>query len=444
MVSRRTAWSIALACVVSSFAGCGDGGSGDSRSQPPPNAPDLAGVWAGSWQGADPELGPVTGFWNATLDQNEKGVTGAGYLLGDVDCMGGSVKGSAGETNFTGTLDRSPCRGNSWKLEALSTLDETASGSWTQTGTNARGTFTGTRIAVPGGPRIDFISPPGGGPGTVLTLVGSNFDASAANNSLTFGPGIPAQGWVAASSSVLTVRVPEGVTTAPLRLFTPANRAQSPRPFNADITSPEPIVGGSTAAGSGPARHRVQPGWTQAVRGEPRLGKVAQHGHQPSARAEQHASRYGARRGAGHRGQSGWQARLRGWRQRGCHSPGRRAAPAHHVGVRHGIHRGRWCVARAAGTCAQSRRVASLRGRQSRRRGRTDRDPRDTRTRSSPSFGAGLVPVGVAASPDGNTVYVAVTDPVRSATDFVAVVDPRTGVPGRQPSCSGSVPDRRP
>jgi len=47
---------------------------------------------------------------------------------------------------------------------------------------------------------------------------------------------------------------------------------------------------------------------------------------------------------------------------------------------------------------------------------------------SSPSFGAGLVPVGVAASPDGTRVYVAVRDPQHVASDFVAPVDPRSGV----------------
>ena len=172
--------------------------------------------------------------------------------MGDVDCMDGSVAGAVSGNTFPGTLDRSPCGKNSWQLSALSTSDETASGSWSQEGSKAQGTFTGQRIAKPGGPRIEFVSPPGGAPGTIITIVGTSFDATAANNTLFFSNSVPVTEIVSASPTVLSVRVPDAATTAPISLSTPANKAQSPRAFNADVTYPAAVASASVPLGSGP------------------------------------------------------------------------------------------------------------------------------------------------------------------------------------------------
>ena len=195
MGHQRAGLSLAL-ITLAALPGCG-GGDGGTPSPPPP--PDLSGVWAGSWQGADPNVGPVTGTWEATLSGDSTGVSGNGTLMGDVDCMDGSVAGAVSGNTFPGTLDRSPCGKNSWQLSALSTSDETASGTWSQQGSNAQGTFTGQRIAKPGGPRIEFVSPPGGVPGTIITIVGTSFDATAANNALFFSDSVPATEIVSSS-----------------------------------------------------------------------------------------------------------------------------------------------------------------------------------------------------------------------------------------------------
>jgi hypothetical protein len=54
-----------VASTLSLLASCGGGGSGPQ----PPAPPDLAGVWAGVWQGSDPVLGQVGGTWEAEFAQ---------------------------------------------------------------------------------------------------------------------------------------------------------------------------------------------------------------------------------------------------------------------------------------------------------------------------------------------------------------------------------------
>ena len=49
---------------------------------------------------------------------------------------------------------------------------------------------------------------------------------------------------------------------------------------------------------------------------------------------------------------------------------------------------------------------------------------------SSLAFGAGRIPVAVAASPDGAKVYVAVSDPARGSADTIEVLDPHSGASG--------------
>jgi YVTN family beta-propeller protein len=71
---------------------------------------------------------------------------------------------------------------------------------------------------------------------------------------------------------------------------------------------------------------------------------------------------------------------------------------------------------------------------------------------ATPAFGAGLVPVSVAASPDGTRVYVAVRDSQRVAADFLGLVDPRSGMTmpttislgiGAEPTAIAFTPDGR-
>lgn len=439
MKPRLAGLPVALFATIA-LAGCG-GGGGSGSSQPQRPAPDLAGVWAGNWQGTDPALGPVTGFWHATISQSAAGVSGTGYLIGDVDCMDGVVSGSAGKTAITGTVDRRPCRLNKWQLQALSTADEMASGSWSQDVTKADGTFVGTRIAVPGGPRIDFIAPPAGKPGTIVTLVGSGFDAVLQNNAVFFGSGVPAP-VLSASTAALSVRVPFVTNTAAVRLNTTVNRALSPRPFNVDATSPDLLQGASVPVGSAPQGIAFSPdgrklyvanqGSVSMISTVTNKVLVPSSSYPRTAAAVAQgivASPDGKRVyvGAGASGVVAMDAALiqpiaaesiTGFAVGGTTQIGPQALAMSPDGARLYV---------ADNLADGVVRIVTLASRQ---------------FVSSATFGAGLVPVGVAASPDGARVYVAVVDPKRVDSDFVAVLDPRTGVasPTRIVIASGAVP----
>ena len=200
---------------------------------------DMSGVWAGTWQGTDPNLGLVTGFMEASMQQNLYSVTGNATLLGDVDCMDGSVQGSANTDTFTGTFTRGSCQVNTWKLTSLNISGRSATGDWGQAG-GAKGTFSVTQISKSGGPQIAFINPPGGLPGTVVSIVGSGFDAVPANDSLTFNSSIPATP-TSTSTTVITTTVPNGISTGMVNLTKGADMAISPRPFSMDVSSPNLI-----------------------------------------------------------------------------------------------------------------------------------------------------------------------------------------------------------
>ncbi len=420
MGRNRLGLSVAL-ITLGALAGCGAGGNGSS----PPPPPDLSGVWAGSWQGVDPAIGPVSGTWEATLSGSATGVSGSGTLLGDVDCMDGTVAGAVSGNTFPGTLDRPPCGTNSWSLLALSTPDETASGSWSQQSSNAQGTFTGVRIARPGGPRIAFVSPPGGAPGTVVTIVGSSFDAAAANDTVSFSNS-PAE-VLSSSATVLSVRVPAQAGTAPLMLSTPVSHAQSPRAFNADVTSPAAVAGTQVAVGSGPQTLAFSPDGRKlyvASQGSVTLiSAVTNQVIVPSPALPNTAPAVG----------SGIVA-----------SPdGRRV----------------YVTAGAAGVIAmdaaliQPIAAESISGFTAGSGGQfSDQSlamsPDGTMLYvadnldggvvrlialasatyvSSSAFGAGLVPAAVAASPDGGKLFAAIVDPTRGTGDFIAILDPHSG-----------------
>jgi YVTN family beta-propeller protein len=426
----RLAILIILTAAITACGGGGGGGGGSSGGggQPPRTAPDLAGVWAGSWQGADPALGVVTGTWEATLSQTSNGVTGTGYLLGDVDCMDGSVQGTAGKTDVTGTLSRSPCQQNSWKLTALSTDSASATGSWTQSVSKAQGTFTGMRIAMPGGPRIKFLSPPAGAPDTLVTIVGSGFDPARSNNSLFFGNGVPA-GLLAATDTVLSVRVPAATGTAPVVLRTLVNQALSPRPFSVEVTAPEALASDSTAVASGPQGVAFSPDGRKVYVAS--LGSVSivsaatnkvivpssAYPNTPRAVAQGIIASPDGKRvyvGSGVDGIVAMDAALA------------QAIPSESIGG--------FTVGGSAAIAPQALALSPDGTQLYVADNRSDGVVRIVTLASrsyvsSPPFGTGRVPVAVAAHPDGTKVYVAVADPARASVDFIAALDPRTGIP---------------
>ena len=231
---------------------CGGGGGPTAITLP---TPDITGGWAGTWSGSDPVAGRVTGNWQADVLQAGKNVSGSGTLSGDVDCSDGVLVGAVAANNVpSGTLTRAPCQQNSWTITALDMTNRSVSGTWTQPGSGASGTFTGIQVALPSGPQITFFTPQGGIPGAIMTVVGSGFDPVSSNNLLSFNSNTPAQ-IISATTTTLVARVPAGAPSGPLYLKT----AISPRSFNAAAGYPSPVSSGSIMVGLAPEGVAVTP-----------------------------------------------------------------------------------------------------------------------------------------------------------------------------------------
>jgi len=216
---------------------------------PPKPAVDLSGVWAGSWTGYDPVIGPVSGTWESDLSQPGYRVRATFRLDGDVDCPDGDLVGAVGPNNIvSGTVTRPPCYQNEWVLTGISLSERTATGAWTQPGTGAQGIFTGMQIAKPGGPRISYVSPPAGLPGTIVTVSGTGFSPAPTDNQLQFNSTSPS-GFLTVLATKLVTTAPSGFATGPLSLLTPRGEAFSPFPFSIVVASPQPAESRSISLG---------------------------------------------------------------------------------------------------------------------------------------------------------------------------------------------------
>ena len=260
---------VAVAFVLAIAAACG-GGSDVPPPDPQPTPPDLSGVWAGSWQGTDPGgLGAVSGTWEVEISQGASSASGPSELRGDIDCMAGQMQTNPDTSvGVTGSLARPvPCAEVTWTLTALDLIDGSASGSWYNTGTTGSGTLSGTRIARLGGPRVRFVNPPGAKPDAIVTVVGSGLSPLVAGDGLTFN--LTTQSSQISTDTVrIVARVPNGVTSGPVKVKTTAGSAQSPFPFNVDVTAPPVVLGNAAAAGSARVRHgRRRP--SRSTRGSP-------------------------------------------------------------------------------------------------------------------------------------------------------------------------------
>jgi len=246
---------LVAALLLLTAAGCGGGGDA-----PPPEVPDLSGIWAGSWQGAEPGgLGQVSGTWEVEITQGESSASGPTELRGDIDCMPGQMQTDPDASSaVTGTVARSPCATVTWQLTALSVAEGSASGSWFNTFTTGTGTLSGTRIATLDGPRVRFVNPPGAKPNAIVTVSGLRLSGLAAVDGLTFNQ-TPQAFPLSADSVRIVARVPNIVTSGPVKVKTDTGTAQSPIPFNVDVTAPPVALGNSAAAGSAPAALAVSP-----------------------------------------------------------------------------------------------------------------------------------------------------------------------------------------
>jgi YVTN family beta-propeller protein len=235
-----------MACLL---AACGGGGGGDT---PPQTPPDLSGVWSGAWQGFDQQLGIVSGSWEVRIVQGASSATGAGTLLGDVDCMDGQMQTNPNaQAGVTGSLFRPGCPQVTWLLTALNVSDGAAAGTWNNLGTGGSGSITGTRIARLNGPRIRFVSPPGGNLGTIVTIVGEGLSVSGPGE-VQFGTAQPSS-LISADATRIVAVVPQFVTTGPVQIDNAGGSASSPFPFNTNVSAPLPNLGGSAVLSGFPA-----------------------------------------------------------------------------------------------------------------------------------------------------------------------------------------------
>ncbi len=271
---------VAVLGVVALLVGCGGGGDGDGNASVPATNPEisinLSGLWAGTWSGKDPVEGDVQGHWEAEVAQHDRTVNGSFVLSGDVDCPEGDLDGSVDEDNlFSGTILRLPCQQNRWLLNAVNLDERSASGAWDQLGSGASGTFTGIQVATPGGPRIAYFHPPGGKAGSILTIVGERYAATATDN-LVLLNGVGTAVLNEQGTSRLTTTVPGGVLNGPITLKTQDGLAISPRAFISDVTSPTNIVSKQIALGRGQVGLAVNPDgrriYYAANHGDPGLG----------------------------------------------------------------------------------------------------------------------------------------------------------------------------
>jgi hypothetical protein len=79
-------------------------------------------------------------------------------------------------------------------------------------------------------PKITNITPLSGPIGTTVTIKGTNFSSTIANNTLWFG-GVKAN-IISATDTTLTTTVPAGATHAPIRVLVNGKIAESPKAFN--------------------------------------------------------------------------------------------------------------------------------------------------------------------------------------------------------------------
>lgn len=251
LILRYSACAIAIAAC----AGCGGGGGGDEPKASTQSGPDLTGVWAGSWQGSDPFLGPISGTWEVTLARSKSSAAGPALLLGIIDCMEGFAQTSpALGSTVTGSVARAPCGNVDWQLTAINDGAGTAAGTWRNPGTGGNGTLSGARIAAIGGPRILHVYPPAAQPGALVVIRGEQLGATT---SLTFGNA--PQPVFTADATRIVARVPNGATTGPVQATGAAGAASSPRFFSVQASTPPGLVGKPVPNGVAPAALAVSP-----------------------------------------------------------------------------------------------------------------------------------------------------------------------------------------
>ena len=232
--SFRITASVLLLGTSLLLSGCG--GSDDDDNDPP----NIAGVWAGTWEGIDNDFGPAAGTWRAELSQRDDGFSGPMLFGGDIDCAEGKMEGLADseEETISGLVFRDPCPSNDWIFTAFNEAQVIASGTWVKQGLS-NGSFEGRRIAKFTGPQIEYVYPPGGRADGLITIVGEQLTMNPTSDTLSLGSGGPVLTLESISDTVITARLP-GSISAPdrLHLKNASGTALSPIAFNTAVTTP--------------------------------------------------------------------------------------------------------------------------------------------------------------------------------------------------------------
>ncbi len=202
--------------------------------------PDMAGTWAGTWEGSDSTFGFVAGTWVTRLGQDNVRLSGPVEFGGDLDCAEGRMTGimDPAREEISGQVTRDPCPSNSWLFTAFDETETSATGTWFKSGLS-NGAFAGRRIAIPGGPRIRFVYPPAAAGGSYITLVGENLDIDLINDILLLGEGGTVLTPFDATETRIRVELPGlAEVNQPFYLGTLNGDAISPLPFNTAVTHP--------------------------------------------------------------------------------------------------------------------------------------------------------------------------------------------------------------
>lgn len=235
---------LAAAAMVLALAACGGSGgdSDDGESDVEVvDAPRIAGIWSGTWEGIDSSFGPVAGTWESRISQSGEEFDGPISFGGDLDCAEGRMKGTANREQeiITGWVSRNPCPGNEWTFNQFDENEFFATGRWEKAGLS-NGSFQGQRIATFTGPRISYVYPPGASPGGHVTIVGERLTMDLVNDRLRLGEGGADLMPYAASDEMIKLFLPGTATASEqLELVTEKGRALSPKPFNSGVVSPD-------------------------------------------------------------------------------------------------------------------------------------------------------------------------------------------------------------
>jgi DNA-binding beta-propeller fold protein YncE len=226
---------ISVLGIVGTLTSCG-GGGGDNE----PEAPRIAGIWSGTWEGIDSAFGPAAGTWESHISQRNNEFSGPISFGGDIDCAEGNMTGSADadEETVSGNVTRDPCPANDWLFTAFNQDESIAGGNWEKQGLS-NGSFEGRRIATFTGPYIKYVYPPAARAGSYITIVGERLAMDPINDSLTLGEGGTTLIPDTVSDTVITLRLPPVPGESDhLVINTGAGRALSPKFFNTGVTTP--------------------------------------------------------------------------------------------------------------------------------------------------------------------------------------------------------------